>query len=67
MDGKISERPFRVDPDLCTACGECWSNMPDNFRDNGSDVAEVYNIKVKDLKVLEQTMEDCPGAAILWK
>lgn len=63
----MAEKEFYVDEDLCTGCGDCWTNMPENFQDNGDDVAEAHNQEVKDAKKLEEVMKNCPGGAILWK
>lgn len=61
---------FFVDPDLCTECGDCIKAMPQVFRNiEDEQVAEVYNADVDEgvLPLLQKTMTDCPGHAILWK
>ena len=63
-------QPFYVDPDLCTECGDCVKAMPQAFRNvEDEEVAEVYNAQVDEslLPLLQKTMTECPGHAILWK
>ena len=63
-------RPFYVDPDLCTECGDCLKAMPQAFRKiEDEEVAEVYNAEIDEsvLPILEKIMTECPGHAILWK
>jgi ferredoxin len=65
---KVQE--FYVDPDLCTECGDCIKVMPYAFRKvEDEEVAEVYNAEVDEsaLPLLQKTMTECPGHAILWK
>jgi len=61
---------FFVDPDLCTECGDCIKVMPQAFRKvEDEEVAEVHNVNVDEglLPLLQKTMTECPGHAILWK
>jgi ferredoxin len=68
MGDKVPE--FYVDPDLCTECDDCIKAMPMAFRKvEDEEVAEAYNTDLDEsqLPLLKQTMEACPGHAILWK
>jgi len=61
---------FYVDPDLCTECGDCIKAMPKAFREvEDEKVAEVYgtNLDESVMPLLQKTMTECPGHAILWK
>jgi ferredoxin len=61
---------FHVDPDLCTECGDCIKAMPQAFRKvEDEEVAEVFNADIDAalLPLLQKTMTECPGHAILWK
>jgi ferredoxin len=61
---------FYVDPDLCTECGDCITEMPTAFRGvDGGDLAEVYNTQIDEslLPNLQKLMTECPGHAILWR
>ena len=61
---------FHIDPDLCTECGDCIKAMPQAFRKvEDEELAEVYNADVDDslLPLLQKTMTECPGHAILWR
>jgi ferredoxin len=63
-------RPFYVDPDLCTECGDCIKLLPQAFRKvEDEELAEVYNTELEDSQLtnLQKIMTDCPGHAILWK
>jgi ferredoxin len=66
--GRVPE--FFVDPDLCTECGDCIKVMPQAFRKvEDEEVAEVFDANVDDslMPLLQKTMTECPGHAILWK
>ncbi len=66
--GKVPE--FYVDPDLCTECADCIKAMPQVFRKvEDEEVAEAYNTDLDDsvMPLLQKTMTECPGHAILWK
>ncbi len=66
--GKVPE--FFVDPDLCTECGDCFKAMPQAFRKvEDEEVAEAHNTDLDDsvMPLLQKTMTECPGHAILWK
>jgi len=61
---------FYIDPDLCTECGDCIKAMPAAFRKvEDEEVAEVYSVDLEDsiLPLLQKTMTECPGHAILWR
>ena len=61
---------FYVDADLCTECGDCIKAMPQAFRKvEDEEVAEVHNVHLDEslLPLLQKTMTECPGHAILWK
>jgi ferredoxin len=61
---------FYVEPDLCTECGDCIKAMPMAFRKvEDEELAEVHNWRIDDslLPLLQKTMTECPGHAILWK
>ena len=65
----VEVKPFHVDPDLCTECGDCIKALPQAFRKvDGEELAEVYNVNIDGalLTKLQQIMTDCPGHAILW-
>jgi ferredoxin len=66
--GKV--QAFYIDADLCTECGDCIKVMPQAFRKvEDEEVAEVYNTDLDEalLPILQKTMTECPGHAILWK
>jgi ferredoxin len=65
-----NDREFYVDADLCTECGDCIKAMPQAFRKvEDEEVAEVHNTDLDAalLPLLQKTMTECPGHAILWK
>ena len=61
---------FYVDADLCTECGDCIKSLPAAFRKvEDEEVAEAYNVDLDEsvLPILQKTVSECPGHAILWK
>ena len=61
---------FHVEADLCTECGDCIKAMPMAFKKvEDEELAEVYNTDIPEslLPLLQKTMTECPGHAILWR
>lgn len=56
-----------VDKDECTSCGLCTDDLPDVFRMDDEDLAEVHNPTGASEEEIQQIMDDCPGECIHWK
>ena len=55
-----------VDPDLCTACEECYNAVPEVFEAGEGGIAVVKGDEVPADKEdgVSQAADDCPAAAI---
>ena len=56
-----------VDKSECTSCSQCADSLPEVFRMNEEDLAEVHNIVGADEDEIQEEMDFCPGECIHWK
>ena len=56
-----------VDKDECTACSQCVDNLPDVFKADDDDIAEVISGYDADEDDIQEEIDACPGECIHWK
>ena len=56
-----------VDQDTCISCGLCVDTVPEVFRMNDSDLAEVYDPAGAAEDQIQEAMDACPVACIHWQ
>ena len=56
-----------VEQDECTGCGLCESSLPDVFKVNDNNVAEVVSPDGASESEIEEIIDSCPVSAIKWK
>ena len=56
-----------VDKDDCTSCHACTEEVPDVFKMDDDDLAEVYDPAGADEEAIQEAIEECPGECIHWK
>ncbi len=57
----------KIDADLCTGCGLCEDSVPEVFKMNDDDIAEVTVSAVPADKeaAVQEAADDCPAEAII--
>jgi ferredoxin len=58
--------PF-VDQDTCISCGLCVDTVPEVFRMDDSNLAEVYDPAGASEEQIQEAMDACPVACIHWQ
>ena len=62
----MARTPY-VEKDECTSCVQCVDNLPEVFRMDDDDLAEVHNPTGADEDAIQEEMDTCPGECIHWK
>ena len=62
----MARTPY-VDEDVCISCGLCVDTVPEVFRMNESDLAEVYEPAGASEERIQEAMDACPVACIHWQ
>jgi len=55
-----------VDQDVCINCGVCTDMVPDVFRTNDDDKAEVHNPDGASEDDIQGAIDNCPVSCIHW-
>lgn len=58
--------PF-VDMDACISCGLCVDAVPEVFRLNKDNLAEVYDPGGAAEEKIQQAVDGCPVSCIYWQ
>lgn len=56
-----------VEKDECTSCVQCADNLPDVFRMDDDDLAEVHNPEGASEDDIQEEIDACPAECIHWK
>ena len=56
----------RVNKDVCISCGVCVDLLPTVFRFDADNLAEVYDPNGADEAAIQEAMDLCPVACIVW-
>jgi len=56
-----------IDQDECTSCVQCADNLPDVFRMDDDDLAEIVDPAGADEDAIQEEIDACPGECIHWK
>ncbi len=62
----MSRKPF-VDQDVCISCRLCVEAVPEVFRMNEDDLAEVYNPFGASETEIQGAIDGCPVNCISWE
>jgi len=57
----------RVDKGGCIACRVCVDTVPEVFRFDADDRAEVYDPDGADAAAIQEAIELCPVSCIYWE
>ncbi len=61
------KKKLAIIQDDCTSCGKCVEQLPQYFRFNDYDLAEVYSQPLPDEDDLQELIQNCPAQCIVWK
>jgi len=56
-----------VDQDACISCGLCADTVPEVFRMNDDNRAEVYDPAGASEKKIQEAVDGCPVSCIYWQ
>lgn len=56
-----------VKKDDCTSCSQCVDNLPEVFRMDDDDMAEVHDPAGASEDEIQDEIDACPGECIHWK
>ncbi|MBP1753017.1 MAG: frx [Geobacteraceae bacterium] len=59
-------KPF-VDQDVCISCRLCVETVPEVFRMNDADLAEVYDPIGAPESKIQEAIDGCPVNCISWE
>ncbi|PLX83879.1 MAG: ferredoxin [Desulfuromonas sp.] len=62
----MARKPY-VDKDVCISCNLCVDTVPEVFRMDDEDLAEVYDPSGAPEEKIQEAMDACPVACILWE
>ena len=60
-------REVYVNKDDCTSCSQCTDNLPDVFKMDDDDLAEVVDSSAASEDEIQDEIDACPGECIHWK
>ena len=56
-----------VDKDVCISCNLCVDMLPDVFRLDDDDLAEVHDPNGASEENIQEAMDSCPVSCIHWE
>lgn len=56
-----------VDQDACISCGLCTDTVPEVFRMNDDNLAEVYAPAGAPVERIQEAVDGCPVSCIYWQ
>lgn len=56
-----------VDKDVCISCNLCVDMVPDVFRLDDDDLAEVHDPNGASEEIIQEAMDSCPVSCIHWE
>jgi ferredoxin len=56
-----------VDKDVCIGCQICVTSVPEVFRMDDSNLAEVYDPEGASEKAIQEAIDSCPVSCIHWE
>lgn len=56
-----------VDQDACISCGLCTDTVPEVFRMNDDNLAEVYEPAGAPVEKIQEAVDGCPVSCIYWQ
>ncbi len=62
----MAGKPY-VDQDVCISCRLCVETVPEVFRMNEDDLAEVYDPLGAPEEKIEEAIDGCPVNCISWE
>jgi ferredoxin len=62
----MAKKPF-VDQDVCISCRLCVEAVPEVFRMNEDNLAEVYNPSGAPEAEIQKAIDGCPVNCIYWE
>ncbi|MSM38852.1 MAG: ferredoxin [Geobacter sp.] len=62
----MGRRPY-VDQEVCISCGVCVEMVPEVFRMNDDNYAEVYDPAGAPEERIQEAMDACPANCIDWE
>jgi len=62
----MAKKPY-VDKDVCISCHLCTDSLPEVFRMDDNDLAEVYDPAGASEEQIQETMDACPVNCIHWE
>ncbi|OGG96454.1 MAG: ferredoxin [Candidatus Lambdaproteobacteria bacterium RIFOXYD12_FULL_49_8] len=60
-------KELHIEQDECTSCVQCTDNLPQVFRMNDEDLAEVHNQDGATKEEIQEEIDSCPAECISWK
>jgi ferredoxin len=62
----MAKKPV-IDQDICIGCELCVGTVPDVFRMNDQNVAEVYEPFGASEELIQEAIDNCPVNCISWE
>jgi ferredoxin len=62
----MAKKPV-IDQDICTGCELCVGTVPDVFRMNEQNVAEVFEPFGASEELIQEAIDNCPVNCISWE
>ncbi len=63
----MANRDSYVDKDECTGCELCTQTVPNVFRMDSNNLAEVFDPQGAGAELIQEAMDSCPVECIHWK
>ena len=62
----MAQKPY-VDKGMCSQCEFCVINLPEVFRLDDDEYAEVHNPEGASEDEIQEAMDNCPMGSIHWE
>lgn len=62
----MARKPY-VDQDVCIGCQLCANTVPEVFRMNAENLAEVYDAEGASEESIQEAIDGCPVSCIHWE